>query len=214
MASTRESCPWFELELKLHMVNDQWEDVINSDEKFYSLDGALNPTIEREANTRLIVAGPMLDTYIKELGSIIINILSRGKGTGIQKTKSILIPWQVMVNLMKLIKRYGGKVESKVKKNKEKQFTITMVEQTYCEQVWHPRRCGKKYLSRRKFKKEPLSPGKFAYDGYSKVLITSNTPICISYCTRTQKASMTFYVQRYDSEDIPLDAALQDKIIQ
>ena len=115
---------------------------------------------------------------------------------------------------MKLIKRYGGKVESKVKKNKEKQFTITMVEQTYCEQVWHPRRCGKKYLSRRKFKKEPLSPGKFAYDGYSKVLITRNTPICISYCTRTQKASMTFYVQRYDSEDIPLDAALQDKIIQ
>jgi hypothetical protein len=76
MASTREACPWFELELNLHMVNDQWKDLINSDENFYSLDGALNSSIEREVNTQLIVAGPMLDTYIKELGSTMLNILS------------------------------------------------------------------------------------------------------------------------------------------
>lgn len=214
MASTRESCPWFELELNLHMVNDEWKDIIDLDNDFYSLGGALNPTIERETNTQLIVAGPMLDTYIKELGSMMVNILSRGKATGIQQTKNILIPWQVMVILMKMVKRYGGKVESRVKRNKEKQFTITMVEQANCEQVWHPKRCGKKYLSRRKFKKDPLSPGKFICDGYSKIVITTSTPLCLSYCTRSQKATMTFFIQRYDSENMPLDAALQDKINQ
>jgi len=35
---------------------------------------------------------------------------------GITETKKILIPWQVMCNLMKLMKKYGGNVTSVQKK--------------------------------------------------------------------------------------------------
>ena len=53
--------------------------------------------------------------------------LCRGKATGVQSGSPVLILWQVMVNIMLLIKGYGGSVKAELKGgSKEKLFTVTI----------------------------------------------------------------------------------------
>lgn len=208
--SVREDCHWFDLELKLHNVKDVWDTVIEEDEQFYSYDGQLNSNVEKQANTQLIVSGPMIDVYLNELGNQILNKLSRGKTTGIVQTLPVLVPWQVMVHLMRMMKSYGGSVEGKVKRgSKEKVFTLTLSD-SCCHKIWHIKRCKKKFLSKRRFTKD--STGKYMYNGCSKVVVSDKTPLTLCYKTKTQKMVSTFYIQRYDKDDIATDATLQSKL--
>ena len=68
--SVREQCRWFELELKTTEVQSKWESVINKSDEFYSFDGRLDGALERKCNSRLIVSGPLVDVYLKELGAL------------------------------------------------------------------------------------------------------------------------------------------------
>ena len=54
----------------------------------------------------------------------------------------------------------------------------------------------------------------YSYAGRSIVLVLSSTPIIVEYQTKSQKATVSFYIQRYNSEDIPAYAALQAKLNQ
>lgn len=214
MSSERETCHWYELELKLHHVRKEWKEATYLGDTFYSLDGALDPSAEKDTHSNLMVSGPILDTYIKELGSFMLNKLSRGKVTGITQSPSLLLPWQAMVNVIKLAKRYGAEVQAETKKNKEKKITITITSDECSGNIWHPKRCGKNFLKKRFYVKCPPSDdtSKFAYNGCSKVVITKRTPLVLFYCTKKQKVFMTFYVQRYSSEGMSVDAALQAKL--
>ena len=60
----RKVCPWFNLELKLHYVEEKWESETKQDEDFYTLNGVL----EKKCNSKLIVSGPLIHAYLKELG--------------------------------------------------------------------------------------------------------------------------------------------------
>ena len=71
-----------------------------------------------------MVSGPLIHVYLKELGSIMLHKLCRGMMKGIQSRNAILIPWQVMVNLMKLTQGYGATITFECKKKKEKVFTV------------------------------------------------------------------------------------------
>ena len=46
------------------------------------------------------------------------------------------------------------------------------------------------------------------YAGCSKVVITNMIPVKIMYHTKTQKALLSFYIQRYSNEDIAVDLML------
>ena len=66
--------------------------------------------------------------------------ICRGKATGIQSGSHVLIPWQVMVNIMLLIKGYGGSVNSKLKGGcKEKMFTVTINTENCAEEDLQPK---------------------------------------------------------------------------
>ena len=109
--SQRENCRWHVLEMKLHHVEKKWEGCLEElDEEFYNCDGEFAATIERKTHSNLIVSGLIVDVYIKDLGSMMLSRLSKGRLTGIQQSSTILIPWQVYVNKIKLIKAYGGNV--------------------------------------------------------------------------------------------------------
>ena len=66
--SKREACPWFNLELKLHHVEEKWESETKQDEGFYTLNGILDGVLEKKCNSKLIVSGPLIHAYLKELG--------------------------------------------------------------------------------------------------------------------------------------------------
>ena len=67
-------------------------------------------------------------------------------------------------------------------------------------------------MSRRRYVKSAEDPMKYIYNGCSKVVVTHNTPLVLSYETKSQKVVMTFYVQRYDKDNVATNAALQAKI--
>ena len=113
--SVREQCRWFDLELKTTELQSKWESVINKSDEFYSSDGSLYGVLEKKCNSRLIVSGSLIDVYLKELGDIMFSKMCRGKAAGIQSGSHVLIPWQVMVNIMLLIKDYGRSVSTKLK---------------------------------------------------------------------------------------------------
>ena len=92
----------------------------------------------------------MVDVHIRELGSMMLSRLSRRKITGIQQTSTILIPWQVFVNIVKLIKGYGGNITAKLKKNKEKSITITLPTQSSAMKIWNVKRCGRSFFIKKK----------------------------------------------------------------
>ena len=65
--------------------------------------------------------------------------LCRGKATGVQSGSPVLIPWQVMVNIMLLIKGYGGSVETKLKGGSKESCllslsTLRIVQEKYITQ--------------------------------------------------------------------------------
>ena len=174
--SQRKNCRWHLLEMKLHHVEEKWENCLEEvEEEIYSCDGELDPTIEKKSHSNLIVSGPMFDVYLKELGQVLFSRLSKRKGTGIQQTSAIL-PWQVYVNIIKLIRCYGGKTAAKLKKNKEKNISLKVSTQSCTRKVWNTKRRGRDFLSKIKLSKS-LSPKDYEYAGCSKVVVTCHTPL-------------------------------------
>ena len=101
-----------------------------------------------------------------------------------------MIPWQVMVNLMKLAQGYGATITSCIK-NKEKVFTVliqTSENQNCGNQLWHPM-----MRLKRKYTKDKC--GSYMYAGCSKVVITNMTPMKLIYHTKNT-ALLSFYIQR------------------
>ena len=124
----------------------------------------------------------------------------------------MLIPWEVMRNIMLLIKSYGGRVKAKLKgKGVRKSCLLPLFNTENCARnVYNLRRCGKNLLSKRKFVKS--ADRKFVYSGCCKIVVTGITPITISNYTKTQKASLSFSIQGYDDQDFALDAPLQSRL--
>ena len=86
----RENCRWHMLEMKLHHVETKWEGCLEElDEQFYNCDGEFDATIERKTHSNLIVSCPMVDVYIKGLGSMMLSRLSKGRLTVIQQSSTI-----------------------------------------------------------------------------------------------------------------------------
>ena len=77
--------------------------------------------------------------------------------------------------------------------------------------ILNVKRCGRNFLSKGRFSKS-LPPNDYEYAGCSKVVVTPHTQLVLSYETKSQKVVITFYIQRYDKNDIAVDAALQSKL--
>ena len=81
---------------------------------------------------------------------MMLSRLSKGKLTGIQQSSTILIPWQVYVNIIRLIKGYGGNIAAKLKKKQRKKhhhnttYSMLCKKDLECEALWE------KFLVKRK----------------------------------------------------------------
>ena len=80
-----------------------------------------------------------------------------------------------------------------------------------------PNEMWKKHFVRDIMQKKPteidgIKKQEFVYSGVSKVVVTERTPITITFYTKTQRVTTTFYVQRYGDNNFALDVALQSKM--
>ena len=51
------------------------------------------------------------------------------------------------------------------------------------------------------------------YSGIVKVVVTGRTPVIMTYNIKHQFCTTTSYVQRYNEDDVPRDATLQNQFI-
>ena len=77
---------------------------------------------------------------------------------------------------------------------------------------------GECYFAYRHFKRVPANVGSkkqiSVYNGRSAVVVTDFTPFCLDYNMQQQRATVSFYVQRYTAHDFAVDSSLQALINQ
>ena len=71
---------------------------------------------------------------------------------------------------------------------------------------------GETFFALRHFKKVPCKAGgktESVYNGRSTIVVTESTPFCMNYAMKTQRVTVTFYIQRYTAKHFVLDSSLR-----
>ena len=170
-----------------------------------NMDGQL----EEVVGNKLELVGPMLDSYLKEIGKSMKNKLSRSKATGLVSPVSLFVPWSVFKHIVVLVGGYSGDVST----SKNHVHTLTLSKMDSVRKLFSPARfTGETFFAQRHFKKVPSKAGgkpKSVYNGKSQIVVTEGTPLTMSYSTKTERVTVTFYVQRYTDKDFAVDTSLQ-----
>lgn len=80
----------------------------------------LDGQLESSLGNRLLLAGPITDDFLKEIGLRIQAKLSRGKLTGLLPQVKIFIPPSILSKVLALCVGYGGGHEPRVSWKREK----------------------------------------------------------------------------------------------
>lgn len=173
--------------------------------------GSMDGLLEEVVGNKLELAGPLIDFYLKQIGKAFRNKLSHSKATGLINPVTMAIPWAIYRHILVLVRGYSGDVQSK--SDGSKQY-VTISTMNTASQLFSPARfSGESVLAFRHFKKVPSkTPGKkmlSVYNGRSVIAVTSITPLCMDYCMKKETLTISFYIQRYTSDDFVLDTSLQ-----
>ena len=170
----------------------------------------MDSQLEEVVGNKLELAGPLIDSYLKEIGSSLKCKLSRSKATGLVNPITLFIPWTVFRHIMTLARGYSGDVHTNQKGTKH---YLSFPKMDTVKKLFSPARfCGETFFAYRHFKKEKcLESQKLisVYNGRSTIVVSELTPFCIDYNMKNQRASLTFYIQRYSANDYAIDAHLQ-----
>ena len=144
----------------------------------------IDEDVEKQNTGGLLLAAPLVDLYLKEIGTAILTKLQRPRLTGLLVSKPILIPWSVMTCIVKLIISYGrpkelgedkgSKCLTTLKKNGHKIMEIVVCKESCSKKVWHPLRFGKTLTSRRRYSKVPVpeeNRQKSVFAGSSRLVV-------------------------------------------
>ena len=170
--------------------------------------GSMNSGLEEICGNKLELSGPLVDSYLNEMGREICSKLSHSKATSLASPVILFIPWPIHRHITVLFRGYGGEV----KFDKKSKVTSTLTTMESVEKVFSPARFeGEDFLRKRHFSRQPKSTGKVeqVYKGRSAVVVCGNTPFTLDYSLKNQKVTVTFYIQRYTAEDFAIDASLQ-----
>ena len=172
--------------------------------------GNMNGGLEEVCGNKLELSGPLVDSYLLEIGKHISTKLSHSKATSLASPVVLFIPWPIFWHITVLFRGYGGEVNFDDKKSK---ITSTLSSMETVEKVFSPARFeGQDILRKRNFSRKPGLKGKveFLYKGRSAVVVSNNTPLIFYYNLKSQKVTVTFYIQRYTADDFVVDSTLQN----
>ncbi|XP_068748545.1 uncharacterized protein [Montipora capricornis] len=168
------------------------------------MDGQLEEVI----GNKLELAGPLIDSYLKEIGKCMASKLNRSKATGLVNPVVLFFPWAVFRHVLTLVRGYSGDVTLT-----HSRLSITITERRSLVKLFSPSRfSGENFIAHRHFKKVPSKSGNkllSVFHGRSLVVVTRNTPFKMDYYMKTERLTVTFYVQRCTADDFPVDTSLQ-----
>ena len=172
--------------------------------------GNINSGLEEICGNKLELSGPLVDSYLFEIGKQISTKLSHSKATSLASPVILFIPWPIFRHITILFRGYGGEVKLEVNKSK---IISTLSSMESVEKVFSLARFeGQDVLRKRHFTRKPGSKGKeeFSYKGRSAVVVSTNTPFIFYFNLKSQKVIVTFYIQRYTADDFVIDSTLQN----
>ena len=212
---------WRAKEVQLSTFESSWyKEKVNTeskDSKDYSMGGTLNGDLEKIVGNHLVLAGPMVDGYLRQIGLAINAKLCRNT-TGLAPPIVMYVPWQIQRHMAPLCIGYGAEVKMLNNNNPKKEKMIIFIENDdTAQKVFNPKRFdGSYYLAKRKFKKvvednkaENGNKMKTVYGGIAKVVVTTRTPLRFDYLFQKQTLTVTFYIQRYNENGFAIDATVQ-----
>ena len=198
METYRDAKFWYKSQFKADLL--KVEDVGD-----LSMGGVLDDNVERRSCLKLVVVGPILDGYLNQMGIDFLKRLRHGKATGIVESRPFFFSFAVFIQFVKMVKAYGGNFDFV----SGKCFVVKINKQSTTGKLFHPIRLGGvNYPVRRSFKKTG-GRLKYRYDGQSRVVVMENTPITVTYKVKLQTCKLSFFVQRYNHLDEPVDIRLQ-----
>ena len=170
----------------------------------------MDSLLEEVVGNKLELSGPLVDSFLKEIGKAVESKLSRSKITGLANPVVVFIPWPVFRHVLTLARGYSADVQST---EDGKKHTIEITKRNSLLKLFSPSRfSGDNFMARRHFKKVPSKSGKrsiLAFDGRSVVAVTKNTPFTMHFSMKTERVTVTFYIQRYTQDDLAIDTSLQ-----
>ena len=170
-----------------------------------SMDGALDDNVERRSCLKLVVVGPILDGYINQMDMEFPKRLRHGKTTVIVESRPFFFPYSIFIQFVKMVKGYGGDFDFVGGKS----FVVKIDKESTTRKLFHPRRLGGvNYLVKRSFQKT-MDSSKYRYSGQSRVVVMESTPITVTYKVKLHTCKLSYYVQRYNHLDEPVNIQLQ-----
>ena len=166
----------------------------------------LDPILEERASYKLEIVGPLIDSYLTEIGRAMFAKLGRSRNTGLMPPVKLFIPYPIFRHVCNIVVRYGGSMSTK-----KGRMSLEISKMDTATKVFSPVRCqGDNLLMKRHFDKiRENGRNIFKYSGRAAVVVTSTTPIILDFHLKQEKVTILFYVQRYDKSDFSLDATLQ-----
>ena len=172
--------------------------------------GNMNGGLEEVCGNKLELSGPLVDSYLFEIGKQISTKLSDSKPTSLASPVILFIPWPIFRHITVLFRGYGGEIKFDAKKSK---IISTLSSMKSVEKVFSSAQFeGQDVLRKRHFTRKPGAKGKveFSYKGRSAVVVSNNTPFIFDFNLKSQKVTVTFYIQRYTADDFVVDSTLQN----
>ena len=107
--------------------------------------------LEEVVGNKLELAGPLIDSYLQEIGKSIKSKLSKSKTTGLVNPVVMFIPWRIYCHILILVRGYSGDIHSKA--NGSKHF-VSITKMDTLKKLLSPSRFGNETLfACRHFKK-------------------------------------------------------------
>ena len=156
--------------------------------------GNMNSGLEEICGKKLKLTGPLIDSYLLEIGNQVSVKLTRSKATSLASPVILFVPWPVFRHITVLFRGYSTEVTFDNRKSKVIS-TFNLLETA--EKIFSPARFeGQDVLRKRHFSRQPDKNAKMrsVYKGRSAVAISQTTPFCFDYNLINQKVTVTFYI--------------------
>jgi hypothetical protein len=167
------------------------------------------PNFGMRCSLKLEIAGPLVDSYLKEIGRAFWAKMGRSKCTGLMPPVRMFIPYNLFRHICTLCVGYGA--EMTCKESKRLQISLGINTLGTASKVFSPVRFeGDNYLRKQHFSKvKENDRNVLKFTGRAFVVVGKNTPILFEHSNNLEKLTVTFYVQRYNKDGFAQNLQLQ-----
>ena len=140
---------WNSKENQLKKFEAKWysDSEHKEDRKDYSMHGSLDGELEKVVGSHLLLAGPLIDSYLWEIGKACLEKLRRSHLTGLAPPVVMFMPTQIFNYFSTMCVGYGADI-----KRTPKKYVMFLDKQEGAQKLFHPKRFdGTYFLTKRKW---------------------------------------------------------------